>query len=217
MTRALLYARCSTSEQDFTRQLEELRADAARLGWIVVGELGSYVSGGENAADLNDLFSRAHRHRFDRLLVWELSRLTRRGVGPLLAILARFEREGVRVWSHSEAWLETEGPAHDVLVAIFGWVAKWERDAISARTKSALASRKVLGVRLGRPRKYEFDPETVRTLRDHLHSWSEIARRLGLPKGALPSLRRCVKSGPPEPQSGTKARAKGPFSSREER
>src|SRR5579875_1402997 len=53
--RAVIYARCSTSEQDYTRQLTELRAAADRLGWQVVATLGSTVSGGSNESDLSRL------------------------------------------------------------------------------------------------------------------------------------------------------------------
>ena len=149
--RAVIYARCSTSEQDYTRQLEELRRDAAAMGWEVVQEIGSLTSGSSNDSDLSRIQAFAHGHRFDRLMVWELSRLSRRGPGPILSLLEQLNREGVRVWSHSDPWLQTEGPTWDLLVAILGWVAKFEREMISTRTKSALASRRALGVRLGRP------------------------------------------------------------------
>ena len=150
--RAAIYARCSTSEQDFTRQLEELRADAKRNGWDVVAELGSYISGGSNESDLSRLQSAAHRGEFDCLMVWELSRLSRRGPGAILNFVSQFERNGAKVWSRTEQWLNVEGPQREILIAVFGWVAKWERDMISARTKSALAQRKALGVKLGRPK-----------------------------------------------------------------
>jgi putative DNA-invertase from lambdoid prophage Rac len=150
--RALIYARCSTSEQDYTRQLEELRDDARRLGWDVVAEIGSYASGGSNDSDLSRIQHAAHRGEFDRLMVWELSRLTRRGIGPLLHLLLELEREKVRVWSRSETWVQDDGPTRELLLAILGWVAKWERDMISSRTKSALASRRALGVHIGRPK-----------------------------------------------------------------
>lgn len=151
-TRALIYARCSTSEQDYTRQLEELRRDAASLGWVVTGEIGSLVSGSGNDSDLSRIQALAHRHQFDRLMVWELSRLSRRGPGPILHLLEEFSRDGVRVWSHSDAWLQTEGPTWDLLVSILSWVAKFEREMISARTRSAMAQRRALGIHVGRPK-----------------------------------------------------------------
>ncbi len=150
--RAVIYARCSTSEQDYSRQLSELRADAARFGWQVVAELGSTVSGGSNESDLSRLQAAARRGEYHRLMVWELSRLTRRGIGPLLSILQQFESQGVRVYSRQEAWASDDGPARELMVAILAWAARWEREMISARTRSALASRKALGIHVGRPK-----------------------------------------------------------------
>ncbi|HZY71286.1 MAG TPA: recombinase family protein [Thermoplasmata archaeon] len=150
--RALIYARCSTAQQDYSRQLAELERDAERMGWTVCDRVGSYVSGGANDWDLWRLTRGASRHEFDVLMVWELSRLSRRGPGPILTLVTQFERWGVRVWSHTETWLNADGPARDLLVAIFAWVAKWEREMISRRTKSGMASRRALGVHLGRPK-----------------------------------------------------------------
>ena len=152
MTRALIYARCSTTEQDYSRQIEELRRIAASKGWTITGEFGSYVSGGANDSDLNEIRSLASRRKIDALMVWELSRLSRKGPLAILGLLAQLEKEGVMVYSYSETWLNVEGPARELLIAIFGWVTKWERDMISARTRSAMASRKALGLHMGRPK-----------------------------------------------------------------
>jgi DNA invertase Pin-like site-specific DNA recombinase len=150
--RALIYGRVSTTEQDFSRQESELREYATRQGWTVVEFIGSYQSGGNNDSDLNRIKELASRGKFDVLMVWELSRLSRRGPGAILGLLQQFEAWGIWVWSRQETWLNVDGPARELLIAIFGWVARWEREMISARTKSALAQRRALGVRLGRPR-----------------------------------------------------------------
>lgn len=92
----------------------------------------------------------AHGRRFDRLVVWEMSRLTRRGIGPLLSLLNEFGSYGVEVVSLREPYLSTEGPTRDLLIAILGWVSKWERDRISARTKSKLSQLRGK-TRLGQP------------------------------------------------------------------
>lgn len=150
--RALIYGRVSTTEQDFSRQEAELREYASKQGWEVVEFIGSFHSGGANDSDLNRIKELASRGRFEVLMVWELSRLSRRGPGAILSLVQQFEAWGIRVWSHQETWLNVDGPARELLIAIFGWVAKWEREMISARTKSALAQRRALGVKLGRPK-----------------------------------------------------------------
>ena len=150
-TTALLFLRCSTSEQDYTRQREDLERDAARLGWEVVGTIGAYISGTSNENELNELRARAARHEFDVCMVWELSRLSRRGPAAVFELLTQLERLGTRVWSHSETWLDQDGPARELLISVFSWWGAMERAAISARTKSGMASRKALGIHVGRP------------------------------------------------------------------
>lgn len=94
----------------------------------------------------------ASRREFDLLMVWELSRLSRKGPGAVLSLLQRLESCGVRVWSLQESWLNVDGPQRELLIAIFAWVANWERKMISERTKSQMARLKALGVHVGRPK-----------------------------------------------------------------
>lgn len=65
--RVALYARVSTSDQDPTMQLDELRTYADRRGWPIVGE---YVDQGESGA-------KDRRPHLDALM----ARVRRGGVG----------------------------------------------------------------------------------------------------------------------------------------
>ena len=152
VTRALVYSRVSTTEQDYSRQEAELLAVAERLGWQPTVLPGSHASGLANDSDLNRIMEMASRREFNLLMVWELSRLSRKGPGAVLSLLQRLESCGVRVWSRQEAWLNVEGPQRELLIAIFAWVANWERHMISERTKSQMARLKALGVHVGRPK-----------------------------------------------------------------
>lgn len=151
--KAWIYGRVSTAEQDPARQEAELRADASRMKWDVAAVVtGQGVGGTSNDSDLNRILAGASKREFDVLMVWELSRLSRRGPGAVLSLLQRLEGCGVRVWSHTETWLNVEGPQRELLVAIFAWVASWERRMISERTKSQMARLKALGAPHGRPK-----------------------------------------------------------------
>jgi DNA invertase Pin-like site-specific DNA recombinase len=152
VTRALVYSRVSTPEQDYSRQESELLDVAARSGWQAAVLPGSHTSGLANDSDLNRIMEMASRREFDLLMVWELSRLSRKGPGAVLSLLQRLESCGVRVWSLQESWLNVDGPQRELLIAIFAWVANWERKMISERTKSQMARLKALGVHVGRPK-----------------------------------------------------------------
>lgn len=150
MRRAALYARVSTGQQDLGRQLVELREFAIRSDFEIVEEVVETESGAKaGRSGLSRLQELAHRRKVDVVLTWEMSRLTRRGIGPLLEILKGLQAENVEVISVREPYLSTLGPTRDLLLAIFGWVAEQEREMIRDRTKSALRQRKAPGVRLG--------------------------------------------------------------------
>lgn len=57
----------------------------------------------------------------------------------MLRYLGQLRTAGVRVMSHQEPWLDTAGPTAELLLAIFAWVAKQERDRIVARVRAGQA------------------------------------------------------------------------------
>jgi len=61
--------------------------------------------GGANDSDLNRIKELASRRKFDVLMVWELSRLSRKGPGAILGLLQQLDAWGIRVWSRQETWL----------------------------------------------------------------------------------------------------------------
>jgi DNA invertase Pin-like site-specific DNA recombinase len=145
-----VYARVSTDGQELENQLRELKEYCPEPSTIYT-EVESGAKPGR--AVLNDILADAHRHRFDRLVVVRMDRLTRRGIGALMDILKQLNASGVTVVSLREPFLSTDGPARDLLLAVFAWVAELERKQISERTKAGLARRRALGVKLGRPKK----------------------------------------------------------------
>src|SRR5262249_42469383 len=102
---------------------------------------------------LQGLLATAHRRDVDIVLIWSLDRLTRNGVMSLTSILGQLQRSGVTVRSLREPWLDTSSPlVAELLVSIFGWIARQERDQLIARTKAGLQRARRQGKALGRPR-----------------------------------------------------------------
>ena len=163
MTKIAICGRVSRSDgvQEVANQLDELHAWAARLGGEVVAEFVDRVSGtktGNQRPGLERALQAAHRRDYDLLLVWSLDRLTRGGVVALAGILERLKTAGVGVKSLRESWLDTSSPmVAELLVSIFGWVARQEREQLIARTRAGMARAKRNGVRLGRPRVIDAD------------------------------------------------------------
>jgi DNA invertase Pin-like site-specific DNA recombinase len=152
------YSRVSRNDgtQDTSNQADELRAWAQRLGGAIVTEYTDTVSGTKSAdarPGLAQALRDVHERRYDVLLVWSLDRISRGGVLALTGILERVQRTGVVLKSYREPWLDTSSPAlTELLVSIFGWIARQEREQLIARTRAGMARAKRQGVHVGRPK-----------------------------------------------------------------
>lgn len=153
MTRAAIWARVSTSEQETENQVAQLRAFAARRGLDVVKVYRVEESAwrGAHAKALTQVQNDGHRGQFSVLLVWALDRLSREGPAALIEIVNRLALRRVEVWSFQEPWTEAGGPMRELLLAIVAWVAQMESQRRSERTKAGLARALAQGKRLGRP------------------------------------------------------------------
>lgn len=189
--RVALYARVSTDDgrQTVDNQLEPLRAWAARLGALVVHEYVDYTSGTvKDRLELVRCLDDAHLRRFDTILIWALDRLSREGIVRMEGYIQRFRAAGVRVMSHQEPWLDTNGPTTDLLLSIFAWIAKQERERLVARTRAGLVHARGKGRHIGRPYRI-LDDAAIRRELDKGSSLRAVARTVGVP---LTTLRRHV-------------------------
>jgi len=152
--KAAIWLRVSTGEQHAENQLPELRDYSQRRGLDVVEIYRVTESGWKGAQQrhLSKVYADARTGKFDVLLVWALDRLSREGVAPTLEIVNRLGKFGVQVWSVQESWLETSGELRDLLLAMVGWVANYESNRRSERTKAGLRRAQSNGTQLGRPK-----------------------------------------------------------------
>jgi DNA invertase Pin-like site-specific DNA recombinase len=189
VTRAALYVRVSTVEQNIENQERELRGWAERLGFEVTIVYADTASGARNdRAALAAVLAGAHRREFGVLLLWALDRLTREGIGATARYLEQLRSAGVRVMSYQEPWLDTGGPVGDLLGAVFAWVAKQERVRLGERVRAGQARARAQGAHIGR-RPRLVDVEEVRRRRTAGDGWRRIARALKVP---MTTLRRKV-------------------------
>jgi len=177
--------RVSTPEQTVENQERELRAWAGRLGLEVVAVYAETMSGARSSrAALAAVLAGAHRREFDVLLLWALDRLTREGIGATARYLDQLRAAGVRVMSHQEPWLDTGGPVGDLLVAVFAWIAKQERERIGERVRAGQARARAQGVHIGRKPRL-VNVEEVGRRRYAGQGWRTIARALKTPTTTL--------------------------------
>ena len=108
--RCVIYARCSTKDQDTLNQVAQLREYAVLQKWTVVEEVVDVCSGGKDAREwpgLDGVFSMAHRREFDLLLFWALDRFSREGSRKTIGYLAHLDDAGVDFHSFSEPYISS--------------------------------------------------------------------------------------------------------------
>jgi len=151
-TRAALYARVSTQDQDVGLQLEELRRLAQQRGWEVIDEYTDQgVSGAkEGRPGLDRLLSDGQAGLFDVLLVWKLDRLAR-SLPHLLKVLDSLAGWGVGFASARDPGIDTTTPTGRLLLQLLGAFAEFERSLIQERVIAGVRRAQAAGIHCGRP------------------------------------------------------------------
>lgn len=161
MKKVIIYARVSTTSQEYDRQLEELRAYCKKMGFEVVKEFAETASGAKKAADrvaLSELLNYVETHEVDKVVVYECSRLSRR-VLDFLGIIEYLSARKVSVFILQNG-LETllpDGQQNPIAQLVLGMLAQFsnlERTLIRARMSSGYDHYRAHGGRVGRKEGY---------------------------------------------------------------
>jgi putative DNA-invertase from lambdoid prophage Rac len=154
MTKAAIYCRVSTTDQNPENQRAVLNEWAKQRGFEVVAayeeEESAWKAGHQKA--MARLVNDARKGKFQVVLVWSLDRLSREGALAILSLIHKLSSYGVKVLSYQESWTEAPGELGELLYALAGWVARMESQRRSERTKAGLARVVAQGKRLGRPK-----------------------------------------------------------------
>ncbi|WP_233192398.1 recombinase family protein [Sporosarcina sp. P26b] len=146
-----IYARVSTEEQategySISAQLNILKQYAQLNGWHVVNE---YVDEGisgksiRGRPSLNRLIDSVSQGKFDAVLVWKISRLSRNMLETLL-LLDQFEKENVKFISYSENF-DSGTPIGRLVIQLMASIAEMERNTLSENVKLGMKQRALEG------------------------------------------------------------------------
>lgn len=192
MKKCLIYARCSTRDQETDNQVAQLKDYASKQGWEVVETVVDVCSGGKGVKErpgLDKVFDLARRRKFDVLLFWALDRFSREGSRKTIGYLSMLDDAGVDWHSFSEPYISSLGIFKDAIIAILSALARQEKVRIGERTKAGLERTvRVNGTRLGRPKT---DPAKIRKvlkLRSQGMSYGEIAGELKITRARVCQL-----------------------------
>ena len=120
----------------------------------------------------------------DRLIVFALDRLGRR-TSEVLAIIEDLEKRKVVLVSLREG-VDYSTICGKLVTQILCSVAEMERNLISERTKAALAARKLKGVKLGKPPKYDDRMiMRIKKLREKGMTLEEISKETGVSRSRV--------------------------------
>ena len=156
-TKVVIYARVSTSAQDYDRQLHDLRDYAARQGYDVVKEFSEKISGAKKVEErqaMTELLDFTSKHKIDKILIYECSRLSRRAV-DFLQLIETFNERRISVFILQNG-LETmlpNGEVNPIATLVLGILAQFnamERGLIRSRMQSGYMNFRSNGGKVGR-------------------------------------------------------------------
>ncbi|MBD5257277.1 MAG: recombinase family protein [Paramuribaculum sp.] len=156
-TKVVIYARVSTSSQDYDRQLHDLREYATRHSYEVVKEFSEKISGAKKVEErqaMTELLDYTSKHKIDKILIYECSRLSRRAV-DFLQLIETFTERGISVFILQNG-LETmlpDGKVNPIATLVLGILAQFnamERGLIRSRMQSGYNNYRSNGGKVGR-------------------------------------------------------------------
>ena len=172
-TKVVIYARVSTSAQDYTRQITELRKYAKKQNYEIVKEFSEKISGGkkiEERAAIKELLDFVKSNKVEKVLVYEASRLSRRQL-DFLSIIETLTELGVSLYilqNGLETLLpnRTVNPIASLVLGIMSQFNTLEKNLIRARMASGYEHHRASGGRVGRKEGYRKSEDEYRTTYD---------------------------------------------------
>lgn len=157
MKKVVIFARVSTSIQDYDRQVNELTALASTRDWNIEGIFAEKISGAKKNTDrieLKRMIEFVEANHIDKVIVTELSRLGRDTL-QVLEVIELLNSKGISLYiaNYSIETLTEEGkvnPMSQFLITILAEVARMERKTIKERMDSGYNNYRANGGKVGR-------------------------------------------------------------------
>ena len=193
MDRVAIYGRVSTSEQTTDNQTNFLQEIVSRNGWKLVqtyvDEGISGTKGRDKRPEFDRLCKDMVRRKFNRILVWDISRLGR-SLQHLVEFLNEVQSVNCHLYIH-QSGLDTSTPSGRMMFQMVGVFSEFERSMISERVKLGLKRVRSKGTKLGRPTKIDEETKVkVWSLIDTGKSLSEVSRVLQISKMSVSRVNR---------------------------
>lgn len=157
MIKVVIFARVSTSTQEYDRQVNELTALAANSGWSVEAVFAEKISGAKSNAERSELLHMVNyveNNHINKVLITELSRLGRDTL-QVLEVIEMLNDKGISLYiqNYGIETLTQEGKVNAMsqfLITILAEVARMERKTIRERVESGYKNYRDSGGKVGR-------------------------------------------------------------------
>ena len=172
-TKVVIYARVSTSTQDYSHQQAALRKYAKTHHYEIVKEFGEKISGAkkiEERAAIKELLDFVQSNKVDKVVIYEASRLSRRQI-DFLSIIEQLTELGVSLYilqSGLETLLpdRTPSPIANLVLGIMSQFNSLEKNLIRARMSVGYEHYRDKGGKVGRKEGYRKSESEFRTQYD---------------------------------------------------
>ncbi|HAT9262588.1 TPA: recombinase family protein [Legionella pneumophila] len=152
MAKTIAYIRASTDKQDLNNQKLEIFEFAKKHKLEVSDFIQMTISSRKTSKErrIDEMVSVLEDA--DTLIVTELSRLGR-STAEVIGLVNELIKKKVRVIAIKQNLdIKQHDMTSKVMITLFSLFSELERDLISMRTKEALASKKMQGIKLGKPK-----------------------------------------------------------------
>ena len=157
MIQTVIYSRVSTNIQDYTRQTEELKEYAKKMGYEVVGIYEEKISGAKSNEDrpaLMEMLQVIKTKKINKVLCWELSRVGRNSLEVLKTLkLLNDNCISLYIKNYNIETLNDKcepNPLSQFMIQILTSVSEMEKSSIRLRIKSGYDNYIKNGGRVGR-------------------------------------------------------------------
>ena len=193
MSRVVIYGRVSTNDQTTDNQIYKLKEIIENRNWDLVDTYTDEGISGSKGRDKRPEFNRLCedmvKGKFDKILVWDVSRLGR-SLQDLVLFLNDLNSVDVGLYIH-QSGLDTSTPSGRMMFQMVGVFSEFERSMISERVKSGLERVKKQGKKLGRK------PTITNEIKDNIlellnegKPYSYIANELNVSKATVCRLKK---------------------------
>jgi DNA invertase Pin-like site-specific DNA recombinase len=193
-----IYARVSTTDQDCSQQLRELRDYTLARGWKIEGE---YVDNGlsgikDSRPAMDRLIAAARRRAIDAILVWKMDRWGR-SMPQFIASIQELRNLGVRFIAVTQG-IDTDesNPASKLMLNLLAAFSEFERELIVERTRAGLARARRAG-RIGGRKPLVVNRDKISDLDQAGLTMREIGEEMGISAASVCRILKAHR--PPRP------------------